>query len=198
MKRIVVLVVLLTLSFVGCSNSWLAELDSILAAAAPALVNILQIAAIANGEPVSQSLVSKVNADATVIKTLASDFASASASAAPGFCQQLQAEISVYQTDQQLVLQAAQVKDNATQSKIALLSSLVAGTVSAITAVIPACGNAAMNSATPAHSASGFTSEYNAILLAKTGNTAVDAVTPNLKLHKHSRFMRTITLGRLQ
>jgi hypothetical protein len=39
---------------------------------------------------------------------------------APGVCQQLQAAIGAYQTDQQLVLQVAQVSDLNTQTKITL------------------------------------------------------------------------------
>jgi hypothetical protein len=49
------------------------------------LIDILQIAAVANGQPINTSLEAKINADATVIKTLAADFAEASSAAAPGF-----------------------------------------------------------------------------------------------------------------
>jgi len=108
-------------------------------AAAPALVNILQIVAVANGQPVNSNLEAKINADAAVIKTLAGDFAKASSSAAPTVCSQLQAAISTYQADQQLVLSAAQVSDLNTQTKITLLAGLVADTVQSIAAVIPAC-----------------------------------------------------------
>jgi len=69
----------------ACSTAWVSTLDSILAAAAPALIDILQIAAVANGQPINPSQEEKINADATVIKTLAADFAEASSAAAPGF-----------------------------------------------------------------------------------------------------------------
>ncbi len=175
-------------------------LDSILAVAAPALVNILQIVAVANGRPMNSNLVTKINADATIIKTLASDFAVASGSGS-GVCQQLQAAVSAYQTDQQLVLQAAQVSDPNTQTKITLLVDLVAGTVAAITAVIPSFENSASFRSTKTalpYSVSTFAARYNSILVAWTGNAAVDAATQKLKIHQHSKLVRAVTFGRLQ
>jgi hypothetical protein len=176
-------------------------LDAILAAAAPALINILQIVAVANGQPVNANLAAKINADATIIKTLAGDFAKASSGSAPGVCQQLQAAVSVYQADQQLVLQIAQVGDPNTQTKITLLADLVAGTVNAILAVIPSCQNPVVTrnlKTAPTYSVPTFAVHYNAILLAPTGNAAVDAATPKLRLHQHSKLVRAVSFGRLE
>jgi hypothetical protein len=201
MKNALVVVLSLAIFCTACSTAWVTTLDSILAAAAPALVNILQIVAVANNQPVNSTLAAKINADATVIKTLAADFASASSGSAPGVCQELQAAISAYQTDQQLVLQVAQVSDPNTQTKITLLADLVAGTVNAVTAVIPSCQNASVTRNTriaPPYSVSAFADRYNRILVAKTGNAAVDAATPSLKLHHRSKLVRIITFGRLQ
>lgn len=201
MKKSLVLILLLALFCSGCSTAWVSTLDSILAAAAPALINILQIVAVANGQPVNSNLTAKINADAAAIKTLAADFAKASSGSASGVCQELQAAVSTYQADQQLVLQVAQVSDSNTQTKIALLTDLVAGTVDAITAVIPSCQNGASSQgfkATPPYSVSTFADQYNRILAIPTGNAAVDMVTPRLKLHRHSRLVRIVTFGRLQ
>jgi hypothetical protein len=201
MKKSLIVALLLAMICTGCSTAWVSTLDSILAAAAPALINILQIVAVANGLPMNTNLEAKINADAAVIKTLATNFANASTSVAPGACQQLQAAVSTYQADQQLVLQVAQVTDPATQTKITLLTNLVAGTVDAITAVIPSCQNAAMaqNSKVSApYAVSTFAAHYNSILVAKTGNAAVDAMTPELKLHTHSKLVRIASFGRLQ
>ena len=84
------LVVVLSLAMLctACSTAWVSTLDSILAAAAPALINILQIVAVANGQAVNANLAAKINADATIIKTLAGDFAKASSGSSAGFCQQ--------------------------------------------------------------------------------------------------------------
>jgi hypothetical protein len=200
MKKVLVVAVSLAIFCTACSTAWVTTLDSILAAAAPALINILQIVAVANGQPVDSNLAAKITADAAVIKTLAADFAKASSGSAPGVCQELQAAVSAYQTDQQLVLQVAQVSDSNTQTKITLLAGLVAGTVDAITAVIPSCQSAAvirgMTAPVP-YRVSVFADRYNRILVVKTGNAAVDAVTPKLKLHRHSKLVRSVTFGQL-
>jgi hypothetical protein len=201
MKKILVLALSLTMFCTACSTAWVSTLDSILAAAAPALINILQIVAVASGRPMNSDLATKINVDATVIKTLAGDFAKASSGSAPGVCQQLQAAVGVYQADQQLVLQVAQVSDANTQTKVTLLANLVAGTVEAITAVIPSCQNADSRQgfkAAPPYSLTTFTAHYNSVLTAPTGNAAVDAATPKLKLYRHSKLARSMTLGWLQ
>ena len=198
MRKVLVIALSLAVFCTACSTAWVSTLDSILAAAAPALVNILQIVALANGQPVNSNLEAKINADATVIKTLASDFAAASSSAAPGVCSRLNAAIGDYQADQALVLQVAQVSDPNTQTKIILLSDLVAGTVQAITAVIPSCqANAQAFITSPPYSLSTFVAHYNSILVAPTGNKAVDVATGKLKLHQHSKIARVVTFGRL-
>jgi hypothetical protein len=201
MRKALVVVLSLAMLCTVCSTAWVSTLDAILAAAAPALINILQIVAVANGKPVSGSLVAKIDVDAAAIKTLAADFAAASSEATPGVCEQLQAAVSAYQTDQQLVLQLAQVSDSNTQTKITLLADLVVGTVSAITAVIPSCGNAPSfrsMKGEPPYSVSSFVSHYNRILATPTGNAAVDAFSPKLTLHQHSKLVRAVTFGRLQ
>ncbi|MGO8985403.1 MAG: hypothetical protein ACLPND_18485 [Candidatus Korobacteraceae bacterium] len=200
MRTVLISALSLAMLCAGCSTAWLSTVDSILAAAAPALVNILQIAAVADGQPVNGDLTAKINADALAIKTLAADFARASSGAAPGVCQQLQSAVSDYQADQALVLQVAQVKDPNTQAKITILSDLVAGTVQAVVAVIPSCQNAAVSPKMRVtnYRFATFAAEYNSALVAKTGNAAVDAVTPRLRLHEHSSFVRWATFGRLQ
>ena len=184
----------------GCSAAWISTLDSILAAAAPALINILQIVSVAQGVTLNTGLETKINVDAATIKTLAADFAKVSSESAPGVCQQLQAAIGVYASDQQLVLQAAQVSDVNTQAKITMLVDLVAGTVNAITSAIPSCQNAVAAKNIAARSSfqmSSFVADYNRILLTPTGNLAVDAASPRLVLHRHSKFMRLSTMGLL-
>lgn len=201
MRTIFVFALSISILLTGCSAAWVSTLDSILAIAAPALVNILQIVAVANGQPVNSSLATKINGDASAIRILAGDFATVSSSSVPGVCEELRAAISAYQTDQQLVLQLAQVSDPNTQTKISLLAGLVAGTVQAITAIIPSCQSTASAhafKAQPSLKLQDFVSEYNAILKIKTGNAAVDALSPKLALHEHSKLVRALTLGRLQ
>jgi hypothetical protein len=71
MRKVLVVALSLSMFCTACSTAWVSTLDSILAAAAPALINILQIVAVANGQPVNATLAAKINADATIIKTLA-------------------------------------------------------------------------------------------------------------------------------
>lgn len=199
MKKVLVVALTLALFSTACSVAWVSTLDSIISAAAPALIDILQIVSAANGKPMNSELAAKISTDASDIKTLAGDFAKSSSLAAPGVCSQLDAAIGTYQQDQQAVLQLAQVSDAATQQKIVLLSGLVAGTVEAITAVIPSCQtNAQALKAAPPLNVKNFTTSYNAILVTKTGNAVVDALTPRLKLHRHSKLVRVVTFGRLQ
>jgi len=201
MKIVLVLTLSVSILLTGCSAAWISTIDSILAVAAPALVNILQIVAIANSQSLNSNLVAKINTDASAIKLLAGDFAKASSASSSGMCQQLQAAITTYQADQQLVLQVAQVSDTNTQTKITSLADLVAGTIQAIIAVIPSCQSAASTRNSKAQSPltlRNFVTEYNAILKIKTGNAAVDALTPKLAIHQHSAVVRAITFGRLQ
>jgi hypothetical protein len=175
-------------------------LDSILAAAAPALINILEIVSAANGQPLNASLVAKINSDSAAIKSLAGDLSKASAAAGPGVCSQLQAAVSTYQADQGLVLKVAQVGDPNTQTKITLLADLVSGTVVAIESVIPSCENASAARSlrrAPPYSLNTFVDRYNGILVAPTGNPAVDAATQKLKLHRRSAFARAVGFGKL-
>ena len=200
MKKLLVLVLSVAmLVCTACNTTWVTTLDSILAAAAPALIDILQIVAASNGKPMNTALEAKINTDAADIKTLAADFAKADAASAPGACQKLMTVIGVYQNDQALVLQFAQVSDQNTQMKIKLLSDLVSGTVTAITSVIPACqSNPKLFKVAPPLSITNFTQQYNNVLTTKTGNPAVDALTPKIKLHQHSKLARTLTLGALK
>jgi hypothetical protein len=201
MRKLLILILSLATFSTGCSTAWVSNLDSILSAAAPALINILQIVAVANGHPVNANLAAKISADAAAVKTLAGDFAAASASSGPGACHQLEAAVSSYEADQQLVLQVTQVSDANTQTKITLLADLVGGTIAAITAVIPSCSSPVGPQSfktLPPYGVSTFADHYNSILLAKTGNGAVDAVTPTLKLHQHSQFVRVVSFGRLR
>ncbi len=201
MRKALVVLLSLALFCIACSTAWVSELDSILAAAAPALINILQIVAVANGQPVNSILEAKINSDATDIETLAADFTKATAASAPGICEELQAAISAYQADQQLVLQVAQVSDPSTQTKITQLADLVVGTVGAITAVVPPCQGSASSQGVKTknlYSISDFEANYNRILLAPTGNTAVDAATRRLKLRQHTKIVRWLTFGRLR
>jgi hypothetical protein len=195
----IALVLCLSITLTACSAAWVSTATTIISVAGPALINILEIVAVANGQAVNQQTVAKVNSDVANIKQLLTAFASASSSAAPGVCSQLQAALTTYQADQQLILSVAQVSDPATQTKIQLLSGLVTGTVQAIFAVLPQCQAPASGKfgtiSAPPVKVKNFVKTYNAILVAKTGNIAVDNLTSKRKLHEHSTTVRYASLG---
>src|ERR1017187_10253313 len=101
MRKALVASLSLAMFCTACSTTWVSTLDSILVAAAPALIDILQIAAVANGQPINANLEAKINAEGTGLQAVAGDFPEASFSAAPGVCSRLQAAVSAYQNDQQ-------------------------------------------------------------------------------------------------
>lgn len=198
----VVLCVLLafTITVQGCNPVWVTTITDIVTAAVPALINILNIIAIAKGQTPNATLAAKIAADGTLIKTLTSDFATASTAAAPAACAQLQSAISVYMADQAEVMALANIADPATQAKVIALSALVAGTATAILGLIPNCQQAAAMRASLANRIvplplKSFVKSYNANLVASTGNAAVDAYTKSHKVHVHDLFVRVITLG---
>lgn len=200
--RSMLAVALLTcIVLVGCSTTWVTTFDNILTAAAPALINVLNIIAIAEGQPINAPLEAKINGDAASLKTLAVDFSTASASAAPGVCSQLQSAISTYAQDQQQVLSLANVVDPAVQQKIAVLSALISGSVSAVMAVVPNCNSLAAApqranlKAAPPLPLKDFVRNYNAELAKRTGNGMVDKFTSSHKVHVHGGLMRVASLG---
>lgn len=201
-SRIALVLTLCTsLAVSGCSATWVSTLDNILVAAAPALINILNIVAIAKGAVPNAALAAKINSDSAAIKTLANDFATASATASPIACAQLQTAINTYSEDQATVMSLVQISDPATLAKVQTLSALVSGTVTALLAAIPNCTQAAAMRASLAKSAvplplRSFVTSYNANLVVKTGNPAVDEYTASHKIHVHSGLVRVLTLGR--
>lgn len=203
-KALLAVLLAFSMTFTGCSTAWVTTLDSILAAAAPALVNILQIVALSTGKPMNSQLATKIDGDAAAVKQDAADFANASAAAAPGACSQLQAALDVYEQDLPSVLAVAQVSNPATQNKIATISALVVGVFSSIAPLIPNCqapsaailtARARLTTAAPPLALKNFVSSYNTVLVEKTGDASVDAATPNMKLHYHSKAVRVLTLG---
>jgi hypothetical protein len=196
-KAIVALMLCGVMTFVGCTASWVSTFDTVISVAAPALTGILDVAALADGKPVDAALVTKINADAAAVETLAKDFANASSSAGPGLCSQLQVDITTYESDLPLVLQVAQVSDPNTEAKIEALSALIVSTFNSIEPLIPNCAAPAKTSLAVAVplSVKNFVNAYNAEMVKPTGNPQVDAGTAKLKLHTKSTFMRVVTFS---
>jgi len=199
-RSLLAVILVLTMSLSGCSTAWVTTLDSILAAAAPALINILQIVALSKGTPFNSQLAAKVNADAAALKQSAQDFATASAAAGPGACSQLQAALNTYQSDLPAVMAVAQVSNAATQNKIETLSALIVGVFDSVEPLIPNCQAPKDMSLTgvksgPPMNVKNFVQSYNAVLVSPTKDEKVDSATPKMKIHGHGWVVRTVTFG---
>jgi hypothetical protein len=198
-KKAALPVVLSLVIFIqGCvPPAWVGQVGTIVAALAPAVINILQIIALAEGKPFNKSLGDKITADAANIKVLANDFATASAAAAPNACAQLKAGLATFGADQATVNSLIQVADPATQAKASLLFNLTNGAFSTVEALIPSCNAPAalresLAKATPLVDGNKFVTTYNAALVVPTGKASVDAYTKSHKIHAHNLFVRML------
>jgi hypothetical protein len=206
MKNLLLVIVMCAVlaSSMACTvteAAWLKTADQILTIIGPALVNILQFVAIAEGKPMSAALAAKVNGDAAATKKIVDDFASADAAAQPGVCSQVQASFGVLQADEQQVFELTQVMSTASQQKAALLVGLAGSVFAAFETVIPSCNPASLAKATrsrPPVNAPDFVASYNKIMASKDGNPPADKRSPKLKIHLHSAPLRYASLGLLK
>lgn len=188
--------------FQGCAlPAWVGQVGTIVVALAPSVINVLQIVALAEGKPYNEALASKITADAASIKVLATDFATASAAAAPQACQQLQAALQTFQADENTVLTLVNVVDPVTQQKAVVLMGLVTGAFQGVVALIPSCQapvalRESLMRANVTVNGNRFVSSYNQALVIPTGKAAVDSYTKGHKIHAHSAFVRFISFGR--
>ena len=198
-KGLLIITLSYTLILQGCSLAWVGTLDTVLAAAAPALNNVLTIIALAQNKPVNTVLEAKITADAASLKQLAADFAAASGTT-PTACQELQAGVKVFNDDASVVLSIVQASGN---SNVAAIFAAADAFVVVIVGLIPACASPAAIKASKlsipakvaAINANALVSNYNAVLTKKTGDPVVDAYTKSNKVHAHSKFTRVITFG---
>jgi hypothetical protein len=203
MRKLLTVALIGTMFLTGCSTAWLTTAESILAAAAPALINILEIAALAEGKPVNANLAAKVNGDAAALTTILKDYSAAAKSAQPQICPQLQAALTTYESDLPAVLSVAQVSNPNVASKIEIISSLVVGVFGSIEPLIPGCQAPTapavramtMKLQPAAVDVKTFIDAYNGALVSPTGNPSVDKATPKMKLYHHSKAVRVLTLG---
>lgn len=201
MKRAIVATVLsMALLANGCSTAWIGKLDTILAAVAPSVINVLNIVALAEGKPVNAALVAKINADTANLKTVAADLAKATGSTATP-CQATQAAVKVLGDDFTSVLQIVQVSSVASQTNALAVFEAADAIFVTITAIIPSC--AVPLPAIQSHAvakvqaldANTLVSNYNSVLTRATGKPLVDAYCRSHKLHAHSWAVRVVTMG---
>jgi hypothetical protein len=196
-KALLVLLLAPLLALQGCSTAWISKLDTILAAAAPALINVLNIVSIAEGKPVNTGLEAKITADAASLKVIAAQLAAATANTTT-VCQQTQAAVAVFGDDFNAVLQIVQVSNAATQTNAILVFQAADAIFLTISALIPSCAPPVVASIVfriNTLDANTLISNYNAALDKPTGKPLVDAYNKKHHVHGHSWLARTASFG---
>lgn len=192
------LILALTMALTACTASWLSDFEKYVTLAAPAIIDIIEIIAIAQGVQANAGTMAKINADAAALEKLASDYSAASASAQPGIVPQIQAAFNTLQQDASTIFQVAQVNDPAKQALIQSLIVLVQNTFTQIASMIPQAktGKVMAKQLLPADQ---FVSRYNALVSAGThgSDAKFDKEVSNKKLHIHSKVVRLATFGKL-
>ena len=206
-----------TMIWSGCSTSWIAEAEQIVAVLVPAAANLVTLVAALQGKTVSagdlatiQNAGSQAGADLQLIGALIAAYDKADAAAKPGILNQIQSAIGAVQGNLQGLLMGLHIKDTATQTKISAVVGILLSEVQSLAAVLPIVQGeakiptlAAKSAARMGHpqvplSASEFVQSYNATLTAKTGNVELDRVTGSLQVHLHSRVERVASVGVLK
>ena len=187
---------------VGCTAAqWEAALNEI----GPAVGVIVEIVAISKGGTANLSSVTKIEADTAALDTIITSFQAANNPATKqSLAAQINANFTTLQNDLNDVYTLSNVSDPVTQNKITLEIGLVVGLIQIVEAAIPGVittqpasltvGREAAKSA-QFTSVDQFVADYNANLIAPTGNKAVDKYTKAHQLHIHGKVVRYATLG---
>ena len=199
-KAFLAFVLTATLIVQGCSLAWVSKLDTIVAAAAPSLINVLNIVAIAEGKPVNTALEAKITADAANLKIVAADLAAAGASAAPTACAQTQAAVAVITDDAQIVLQIVQVSSAASNTNAMVVFQAADAIIVTIASLVPSCAAPVVAKSKAvdklqALDVNTLVSNYNTALVKSTGKPLVDAYNKKHKIHAHSFVVRVLSVG---
>jgi hypothetical protein len=192
-KTIIALVLTCTMLTVGCTAAWLTTFDSWLAIAAPVIVDILDIAALAKGVPVNPATVAKVNGDAKALQVLVASIQSADSANLPNACAAFNQGLATFVADVPTLEQIGQISNPTTEAQITDALTLVQSTVSELEIPIASCATSGASKATLAavsrvKSPSDFAGQYNAIMKRQ-------ASTKKYQVHVHSKFVRVLSFG---
>src|SRR5258706_16383331 len=109
----------------ACSTAWVGEAERIVAALIPATANLVTLVATLQGKNVStadlqmiQSAGGQAEADLQLMQSLITQDQKTDAAAQPELLRQIQAEMSVVQSNLNGLLPALHIKDASTQAKI--------------------------------------------------------------------------------
>jgi hypothetical protein len=197
-----VTVISLSMITVGCTAAqWEAALNEV----GPAVGTILEIVALSKGGTANLSTETKIEADTAALDTVITSLLAANDPATKqSLAAQVNANFAALENDLNDVYTLSNVSDPVTESKITLEIGLIAGLVQIVEAAIPGVITtqpASLTLSREAAKSAKFTSvnqfvkDYNANLVAPTGNKAVDSYTKSHQLHIHSWFVRKASLG---
>jgi hypothetical protein len=210
MNRIlsVVLMVAITLATIpmsGCSSTnFVAALNAIV----PAATAVIEVIAVYEGKPADPNAAQKIAQDVTAAEQFYADYQAALASLDAGQVastkQKLEAGLQVLVSDIGLIEQVAQIKDPATQAKVSALVLLIQTGISIAEAVagvqpVPVAAKLVRAGINPnsVKDVNSLVKAFNQVLVAKTGNSKVDAYTSKHQVHIHGKLARVASFGKL-
>lgn len=196
LKFIVAPILAVCMFATGCSTAWLSTAEGYLKIAAPAIIQILELVALAKGVTISPAVRAKVTGDAAALQTLAASIDKADKQNIPTACAAFNVGLQTFVTDVPTLETIGQVNNPKKQAQIQDALWLAQGVIADIEAPIAACQNSSSVKAsfTLAVAASrikspdNFVKQYNAVM-------DRDSDTKKLKIHLHSRSVRILTLG---
>jgi hypothetical protein len=182
-KSILAIALCCVLITVGCISA--SQFEAILNEIGPAVSTIIQIVALVENTPANTNAATKVSSDVAGIETIYNTWVTASATAQPGLEGEIDAGFTTLNTDLSSIFSIAQVSDPNTQAKVSALISLVQTAVGIAEAMIPSPAGRLMAVKTKNNklTVNQMVDSWNGVLVAKTGNVAVDEFTPKHKLH---------------
>lgn len=183
----------------GCSLAWVGTLEGYLKISAPAIIQILELVALAKGTTVNSSVIAKINGDAAALQSLAVSIDKAGQQNIPSSCAAFNVGLQTFISDLPTLESIGQVSNPTRQAQIQDALLLAQGVVGDIETPIAACQAQSPVKAsftlavasTRVKSPSDFVSQYNKVM-----DRASE--TKSLKIHLHGAAVRTLTLGLAQ
>jgi hypothetical protein len=202
------------LMLTGCSTTWVAAAEQMVAVLIPATANLMALVATFRGNATAADLQTIQNAGAQteaglqLIQSLIAEYDTADVAAQPGLLSQIQAGLSDVQSNLNGLLPALHIKDASTQAKITAVVELLISEMQAMAAIVPLANPGASAAMVrlalkqidkrPMPSSEEFVTSFNAIMTGRTGNASLDRATSGLRIHAHGKFERLATAGLLK
>lgn len=180
----------------GCSAAWFSTFQGYLAIAAPAVINVLEIIALARGTVINPATLAKINGDSTALQSLAKSVADATSQNLPNACFAFNAGVKTFAADIPTLEQIGNIGNATTQAQVEDAIVLLQNTITEIETPIAACQGSSPKMASysaavaAAHvkSPSDFTTQYNTIMKRQ-------GATKKYQVHIHGWLVRKATLG---